>query len=193
MTPSLSITPDPLPWDYVADYGRRPPPWRRLLVERLLRLTAERAPTAPALIAADHITTWRELDELADRAADGLVRIGANPGDIVALLAGNTAATLAMMFGMSRAGVTVLPINPMNSASEIAFQLTDAGAKLLLSPERPPSRPSSTPADRTRRRPTSTRVPRSGCASHRAPQVSRGAIQSATAPSHCSPNSWRWS
>jgi acyl-CoA synthetase (AMP-forming)/AMP-acid ligase II len=154
MTAPLSTTPDPLPWDYVADYGRRPPPWRRLLVERLLRLTAERTPTAPALIAADHITTWRELDELADRAADGLARIGAHHGDIVALSAGNTPATLAMMFGMSRAGVTVLPINPMNSASEIAFQLADSGAKLLLSPETTPveavidaGRPNPTQAD----------------------------------------------
>lgn len=123
------------PWDYVDDYGDRPPPWRRLLVERLLRLAAQRSPQSPALVSGDRVTTYRELDLLADRAADGLMRTTARPGDVVAVSAGNSPETLAMMFGVSRAGMTVLPINPMSSTSDIEFQLVDAGAVLLLSPD----------------------------------------------------------
>ena len=38
-----------------------------------------------------------------------------------------------MMFGIARAGMTVLPLNPMSTANEIAFQMDDVGATILLS------------------------------------------------------------
>lgn len=121
------------PWDYVEEFGDRPPPWRRLLVERILRQTAQRTPTAPAVACGDRVTTWGEFDAMADRAANGLARLNARPGDVVALSAANSAETLAMMFGMSRAGLVVLPINTMNRPEEIDHQVRETGAVMVLS------------------------------------------------------------
>ncbi|TGD83915.1 long-chain fatty acid--CoA ligase [Mycolicibacterium sp. CH28] len=123
------------PWDYVEDFGDRPPPWRRLLVERILRQTAQRSPNSQAIISGDRVTTWAELDVMANRAANGLARLNARPGDVVALSAANSAETLAMMFGMARAGLIALPINTMNRADEIDHQLHETGAIMMLSAE----------------------------------------------------------
>ena len=117
------------PWDYVPRYENRPPPWRRLLVERQLRLTAQRTPTARAVVCGNAELTWRELDEMADRAADGLLRTAARPGDVIGLSSPNQPETLAMMFGIARAGMTVLPLNPMSTANEIAFQMEDVRSR----------------------------------------------------------------
>lgn len=44
-------------------------PWRRLLlIERQLRLTAQPTPNGRAVVRGDTTLTWRELDELTDRA-----------------------------------------------------------------------------------------------------------------------------
>ncbi|GAB2810181.1 acyl-CoA synthetase [Streptomyces chlorus] len=123
----------PSSWDYVPEYGDRPPPWRRLLVERILRLSARRRPHETAVICGDRTLTWLEFDRLADRAADGLLRSGLRPGAVVALSATNLPETFAMMFGIARAGMVVLPLNPMNSPKEIAFQISEAGADLTIS------------------------------------------------------------
>lgn len=111
------------------------PPWRGLLVERLLRQTAQRSPNAVAMVEADQTTSYRELDMMADRAASGLARLGLRQGDVVALSAGNSPETLAVMFGASRAGLIVLPINRMNTDDEIQYQMREADAVILLSPE----------------------------------------------------------
>ena len=120
-------------WDYVVEYGDRPPPWRRLLVERILRLTARRTPNLPAVYFEDRVITWAELDALADRAADGLLKQGLAVGDVVALSATNSPETFAMMFGIPRANMVVVPINPLNTPTEVEFQLKEAGAKLVIS------------------------------------------------------------
>ncbi|MGW1403450.1 class I adenylate-forming enzyme family protein [Streptomyces sp. NPDC002405] len=123
----------PASWDYVPEYGNRPPPWRRLLVERILRLTARRRPADIAVICGDRSLTWREFDQMADQAADGLLRSGLQPGSVVALSATNLPETFAMMFGIARAGMVVLPLNPMSSAREIEFQISEAKVDLTIS------------------------------------------------------------
>lgn len=61
----------------------RMPPLRRLLVERRLRNSALRAPDSPAILFRGRVITYGELDEMADRAANGLVKAGVRPGDVV--------------------------------------------------------------------------------------------------------------
>jgi long-chain acyl-CoA synthetase len=108
------------------------PPFRRLLVERLLRNAALRSPHSPAVLFEGQTITYAELDAMADRVANALIGMGVGGGDVVAVNATNTPETLAATFGIGRAGAAFLPLNPMNTAGEIEFQMRDARAGLLL-------------------------------------------------------------
>lgn len=122
------------PWDY-RDGETTPPPWRRLLLEQTLRIAATRSPNGEAISFDGGSMTWSELDRMADRAANGLLAAVGKPGDVIALKAVNEPETLAMMYGIARAGMSIVPINPMSTDAEIAFQMEDAGVTAVLSPE----------------------------------------------------------
>ncbi|MDJ0015492.1 class I adenylate-forming enzyme family protein [Rhodococcus erythropolis] len=113
-------------------YSDRMPPFRRLLVERLLGNAARQSPNRPAVYADGEVITFSQLDEMANRTANSLVKAGVRQGDVVALNASNTPETLAATFGIARLGAAILPINPMNTAREIEFQMEDAHASILL-------------------------------------------------------------
>ena len=110
------------------------PPWRRLLTHQFLNITASRLPRKEAVRFEDRSITYEELDAFTNRAANGLLALGARPGDVVGLIAPNEPETLALIYGMNRAGISVLPLNPRNTADEIAFQVADAGAGLVIAP-----------------------------------------------------------
>lgn len=130
----LSVTKERTPpWDHL-DGSPTAPPWRQLLLEQTLRTTAARAPDDEAISFEGRSITWSELDRMADRAANGLL-VDGQPGDVVAIKAVNEPETVAMMYGVMRAGMSFVPINAMSSEPEIAFQMAEANATLLLSPE----------------------------------------------------------
>ncbi len=76
--------------------------------------------------------TYGELNELACRCASGLVRNGIQPGDKVALLLPNVPEFVIAYFGVLKAGGCVVPLNTLLRASEIAGELEDSDAALLI-------------------------------------------------------------
>ena len=89
-------------------------------------------PGGPA-IRDDHA----ELDnaELAARvrsAADALAALGIGRGDVVAVLLPNRVELVIVLFATWRLGAAVTPINPALGAAEIAFQVQDSGASVLV-------------------------------------------------------------
>jgi O-succinylbenzoic acid--CoA ligase len=89
-------------------------------------------PEHPALIAGDTRWTFAELDRRADALARGLLALGARPGDRVALLLRNSPEFVALVHAAPRAGVALVPLNTRLAAPELAWQLGDSGARLLL-------------------------------------------------------------
>ena len=108
------------------------PGWRKGLMGNHLSLTASRTPNKVAVVAGDRRITWGELDEMATRAANGILAAGARPGDVVGLRAHNAPETLAAFYGLARAGVTVLPLSPRLVGEELSWQLRDVGAVKLI-------------------------------------------------------------
>jgi long-chain acyl-CoA synthetase len=96
-----------------------------------VRTSAQRRADAPALIAGDTVITWAELDERVDLAARRLA-VGTAPGDRVALVLGNTAEFAVAYFGVLRAGLVAVPLNPGYTADELTFALTDSGAARVV-------------------------------------------------------------
>ncbi len=98
----------------------------------ILRETAAASPGAFAYRAAGATGTYRELDEQSGRFAAGLALAGLTPGHVVAIQLPNVPDFLTAYFGALKAGMTVLPMNPLLKAPEIEHQLTDSGASIML-------------------------------------------------------------
>ena len=76
--------------------------------------------------------TYREMIALADAFAGALADRGVGVGDVVGLLAPNSSAWVVAFHGVLRAGATVTTINALFTAKDIAKQLTDSRAKMLI-------------------------------------------------------------
>jgi len=97
-----------------------------------LAARAAMTPQRTAVVAEGTTLTWRELDaRVRGRAADLFAR-GVRAGDIVAVLLPNGLPCVEMVHAVDRCGATLLPLNTRLTPRELAFQLGDCGARLLL-------------------------------------------------------------
>lgn len=93
---------------------------------------AARTPDRPAIIYQDRETSYGGLMARAEAGAAWLERVGVRPGDVVALWMKNSAAFIELVLAISHRGAVVLPMNYRLAVSEIAYVLSDAGAKILI-------------------------------------------------------------
>ena len=84
------------------------------------------------MAATGKAISYRELDDLSGRAAAGLRETGLSPGKVVALQLPNIPQFLIAYFGALKAGLVVLPLNPLLMAPELEYHLTDSAAALLI-------------------------------------------------------------
>ena len=98
----------------------------------ILTETALAEPDAPVHLFMGTTTTYGQLDEQSGRFAAGLREAGLEPGDVVALQLPNVPPFLTAYFGALKAGMVVLPLNPLLMAPELEYHLGDASAKLLI-------------------------------------------------------------
>lgn len=97
-----------------------------------LRATAERDPGGAGIIVDGTTHTWAELDESVDAFAAALRQRGLHAGDRVAMLLGNSYEFVIAYYGVARAGLVSVPMNPAYTSAEVAVLLADSGARLLL-------------------------------------------------------------
>lgn len=98
----------------------------------ILRRTAQRLPNKIAVICGQTQWSYAQFDTLVTRLAVGLVAMGIQSGDHVAMLARNSHGFAAMRFALARMGAVLVPINFMLKADEVAYILRHAQAKVLV-------------------------------------------------------------
>jgi len=98
----------------------------------ILTETALATPDAQVHLSGGTATTYRELDEQSGRFAAGLREAGLNPGDVVALQLPNLPLFLTAYFGTLKAGMVLLPLNPLLMAPELEYHLRDSSATMLV-------------------------------------------------------------
>jgi len=98
----------------------------------ILREGALAHPDKPMLLLGPHALTYGEVDTLAGRLAAGLRAAGLRRGDAVAVQLPNVPEFVVTYFGALKAGLTVVPLNPLLKAPEIAYHLRDSAARLLV-------------------------------------------------------------
>ncbi len=82
--------------------------------------------------------SYAEVGALVARAAAGFRRLGAGPGTRVALCLPNGPHYVVAFFGALSAGATVVNCSPLAAPGELAGQLRDAGAAILVAPDLEP-------------------------------------------------------
>ncbi len=76
--------------------------------------------------------TWRQFGEEVDGVAKGLVAAGVQAGDRVALQAKTRYEWTVCDYAIWRAGAVVVPIYETSSADQVAWILSDSGAKAII-------------------------------------------------------------
>ena len=87
----------------------------------------------PAFANMDKIITYRELDKLTrDFGAYLKNKLGLKKGDRVAVMMPNLLQYPIAVFGILRAGLTVVNVNPLYTPRELEHQLKDSGAETIV-------------------------------------------------------------
>ena len=103
-----------------------------------LRDWAARDPDRPAVVIGGAITSYGELERMANRAARVFRSRGLRPGDHVALVLGNDPAIFALVWGAYRAGLYLTPVPSGASSADAAYVIRNSAAKLVVLDSRLP-------------------------------------------------------
>ena len=98
----------------------------------LFTAQAARTPHAPAVISDTAQLTYAELDTAANQLAHQLIRRGAGPEQVVALVLPRSAEIIVAQLAAAKAGAAYLPVDPAYPPDRIAFMLADARPVLTV-------------------------------------------------------------
>jgi acyl-CoA synthetase (AMP-forming)/AMP-acid ligase II len=103
-------------------------------VPEFVRERARAHPDKAALVEASsgRSYTYGELDRLVGRCAAGLAAYGFKPGDTLLMFAPNLPEWAIVALGAMAAGGVVSGANPAYNATDLAWQIEDAGASFVF-------------------------------------------------------------
>ncbi|MFF5676072.1 amino acid adenylation domain-containing protein [Streptomyces hygroscopicus] len=104
-------------------------------ISELFAAQAARTPDAVAVASGTERLTYAELSIRAHQVATHLLRRGAGPEDVVAVLLPRGLDLVVAMLGVLQAGAAYLPLDADHPAERLAFMLDDAGARLVVTHE----------------------------------------------------------
>lgn len=104
----------------------------RVAIGDIIRRTARRNPDKLAIIDGDYRFTHSQFDQLTNQFAHYLQSLGFEKGDAVASIAINSSAHLIAVFGIQKAGMIWVPINPGLTVDEQLYILEETNAQLIV-------------------------------------------------------------
>ncbi|MDD5655622.1 MAG: AMP-binding protein, partial [Candidatus Omnitrophica bacterium] len=112
-------------------------PEKSFLIHERFEKTAVKSPDKPAIILKKENGTWqtltyKEVDSLARKAGALLIKEGLKCKDFALLVSENRPEWGITYFGMMRAGVTCVPLDPQLTTAEIDNVINDCQAKAVF-------------------------------------------------------------
>lgn len=101
-------------------------------VQQILDDAATRWPEHTALEFMGRKTSYRELQELTNRAAAGFQKLGVGPGVHVGLFLPNTPHYVIAFFGVLKAGGTVVNYSPLDAAKVLEHKVEDSRSDIMV-------------------------------------------------------------
>ena len=105
---------------------------QRNVLGDVITRTAHTFPSRTAIKADDGTRTYRELDDISNAIARGILDLGVRRQEPIAFLMGNSCGFVDAFFGCIKAGAVALPINLAQSPADISYVLTDAAAQTII-------------------------------------------------------------
>src|ERR1700741_4815384 len=105
------------------------------LIQRLLTEAAAAHPQRPAVASDGCLLTYQELDQLSNKVARALLRLGVVPGDRGGILAPKSAAAIIALYGTLKAGAFYVPLDPKAPAERLSHIVRDSGAVVIVTDE----------------------------------------------------------
>ena len=102
------------------------------LIHDFLSETAREFPDKKALHFLGKEFTFRYIYEAAEKMAGYLQDLGIKKGDRVAIMLPNTPQAVISFYGVLMAGGVVVLTNPLYTERELQYQMTDSGAKVII-------------------------------------------------------------
>lgn len=101
-------------------------------VAELLTTPARLFPDSVALVFEGRSLSYAELDAQSSALAEGLERLGLEPGHRITLYGANGVEWLVSYYAIMKMGGVVNPLNLMLTPREAAFAMKDCGARAVL-------------------------------------------------------------
>ena len=98
----------------------------------LLEASFARFAEQPAFTNLGTTLKFREVERLSRAFAAYLQTLGLERGDRVAIMVPNTLQSPIALFGILRAGMVAVNVNPMYTITELGHQLADSGARVVV-------------------------------------------------------------
>lgn len=112
-------------------YNDTTPAPEATIVERIEARAAVR-PRAPAVIGADGVLSYQELDDRATQLARHLLTYDVGPERVVAVCLERTVERFVVLLAIAKAGAAYLPLDPDFPADRLRFLLSDTRASLTI-------------------------------------------------------------
>ncbi|MDK4704697.1 long-chain fatty acid--CoA ligase [Rhizobium sp. CNPSo 4062] len=108
------------------------PPLEHASLAELLEESCSRYADRPAFTSMGKSITYRDLDLQTRKIAAWLQSLGLQKGDRVAVMMPNVLQNPIAVYGILRAGLVVVNVNPLYTPRELEHQLRDCGAKAIF-------------------------------------------------------------
>ncbi len=107
------------------------------LLHELIALSANSSPGTIALSHGGNLISYGELLDEVTRFSSGLMHLGIQRGERVAIYLEKRFETVIASFGATAAGGVFVPLNPLLKAEQVGYILRDCNVRVLVtSPER---------------------------------------------------------
>ncbi len=104
----------------------------RLVIADMIRRSAYHYPDKTALIFGDKSLTYAELEAASNRVANGLVDLGVEKYDRVAILAHNTIHHVLTWLGCCKIGAVYLAINYLLKGHDVTYCIDHSESKVFI-------------------------------------------------------------
>ncbi len=98
------------------------------ILKRQARINAKKI----GVVDGDKAFTYRQINERANRLANGLLGLGLKKGDKAAFMADNCHAYVEAYFGPAKAGLVLVPVNARFNAGEVAYTLNHSESDVFI-------------------------------------------------------------
>src|SRR5207237_6786686 len=92
-------------------------------------------PNASAVICADEVLSYADLDRRANQLANRLIALGVTAETIVALCVDRSIESVISTLAIMKAGGALLPMDPNYPIDRLKFMLNDAQSRVLIARE----------------------------------------------------------